>query len=166
MDLLSAQDLRVIYFATHGLSDNEDPEHNSFLALSKGHHLTISDIRRLHLDTGPLVILSACETGLGPVGPGSGVFNIASAWFAAGASQVVMSLWDVNDFATAELMAAFVDQLLDDKKLLGQLQYGLGAEFALARAIRAYKLKRGNPALWAAFVVYGFVSATKGRAEY
>jgi CHAT domain-containing protein len=76
--------LRVIYFATHGISENDDPEEGDFPALTGG-HLQMHDIRSFHFYESPLVILSACETGLGPFDRDVGdVVNVASAWFASG----------------------------------------------------------------------------------
>jgi CHAT domain-containing protein/tetratricopeptide (TPR) repeat protein len=73
--------------------------------------LTAEAIAGLPLQELELVVLSACETGLGLVGGGEGVFGLQRAFHLAGAHNVVASLWKVDDEATAALMAIFYDQL-------------------------------------------------------
>jgi CHAT domain-containing protein/tetratricopeptide (TPR) repeat protein len=73
--------------------------------------LTAEAIAGLPLQDLELAVLSACETGLGTVGGGEGVFGLQRAFHLAGAHTVVASLWKVGDEATAALMAIFYDQL-------------------------------------------------------
>ena len=162
-----SNDLSVVYFATHGTSNAVDPMDKSALLL-KGGDLTGTEIKKLKLKGKPLVIMSACQTGLGKTFGGGGVFGLAQAWLHAGAGAVLMSLWDVDDSATKTLMQSFVSGY----------KSGLSAEVALARAMRKFKSRQneqtqtaGNdrgfvpvsnrniPApkvsLWSSFVLYG-----------
>ena len=95
-----------------------------------------------------LVVLSGCETGTGRLVTGEGMSSLARAFFHAGAGQVVATLWRVPDQASAALMAAFYEELL---------QGGKGAAEALRAAqneIRSRPRWR-KPRYWAAFVVNG-----------
>jgi hypothetical protein len=97
---------KLIYFATHAITDEVNPQDASFLALT-GANLRTREIGKLALSGRPLVVLSACQTGLGKVFAEGGVFGMALAWHYAGAGTVIMSLWNVPDAATGDLMTEF-----------------------------------------------------------
>jgi len=141
--------LGLIYFATHGISDAENPMDGSFLALSGG-HLFGRDIKALTLTSRPLVVMSACQTGLGKVFD-SGVFGLARAWWQAGARQVVMSLWNVDDEATKNLMVDFFNELEAQRATPA----GEQREEALRNAMLKARARDADPALWAGFTVFG-----------
>jgi CHAT domain-containing protein/tetratricopeptide (TPR) repeat protein len=107
---------RVIHFATHGLLDTERPQFTG-LALSlvgdadDDGFLRVGEVFNLRLGS-PLVILSACETGLGRENRGEGVIGLARAFMYAGAPTVGVSLWSVADRSTAELMPDFYKRYL------------------------------------------------------
>src|ERR1043165_1034888 len=145
---------RIIHFATHGFVDYQHPE-LSGLALSmvdeKGNpqdgFLRLHDIYNLKLPV-DLVVLSACNTGLGKEVKGEGLIGLTRGFMYAGAHGVVASLWKVDDDATAELMKLFY---------AGMFQRGLTPAAALRDAqLKVRSQKRWeSPYYWAAFVIQG-----------
>jgi CHAT domain-containing protein len=157
LDAVLQQDLRkyrYLHFATHGLVDSEHPP-LSALALSqfdeqgrpRPGYLRLYDIYTLDLDA-DVVVLSACETGLGREIRGEGLIGLTQGFLYAGARNVVASLWQVPDRATSELMTRFYGLLLSD---------GMNPAQALAAAQRSMAAERStsDPYFWGAFVVQG-----------
>ncbi len=111
---------QIVHFATHGELDSEHPE-LSRLVLSlldeagreRDGFLHAQEIYDLELDA-ELVVLSACETALGKEIRGEGLVGLTQAFLYAGAARVMVSLWQVNDQATAELMSRFYHHHLSD----------------------------------------------------
>jgi CHAT domain-containing protein/tetratricopeptide (TPR) repeat protein len=145
---------RIVHFATHALLDGRNPELSGIvlsLRDEKGQEqdgfLRLQDLYALDLSA-DLVVLSACRTALGREVPGEGLIGLTRGFFHAGAPRVVATLWDVQDGATAELMARFYRGLLQEK---------LPAAAALRRAqlsLRAEK-RWESPYFWAGFVLQG-----------
>jgi len=122
---------RMVHFATHGLLDSNDPEFSGVvlsLVDEKGSpvdgFLRLRDIYNLNLPA-DLVVLSACETGLGKDVRGEGLIGLTRGFMYAGAPRVVVSLWSVNDRATAELMKRFYRAMLVDKQRPYHLALGI-----------------------------------------
>ncbi|MGB0564596.1 MAG: CHAT domain-containing protein, partial [Spirulinaceae cyanobacterium] len=145
---------QILHLATHGCI--QDDARLSGLALSfyeqngneaKNNRLTLQDIYNLELNA-ELVVLSACQTGIGDDIAGEGVVGLTSGFFYAGAKRVVVSLWNVNDQATSDLMSDYYRRMLEEGKdpnqALRQAQLNLwnSDEFAA-------------PFYWAAFTVQG-----------
>ena len=145
---------RYLHFATHGYLDSEQPELSAIvLALvdKNGHpqsgFLRANDIYNLKLPA-DLVVLSACQTGLGKEIRGEGIVGLTRGFMYAGVPRVIVSLWSVNDRATEALMAAFYEKLLKEK---------LTPAAALRQAqMTMLKDKQWSaPYYWAAFVQQG-----------
>lgn len=138
----------LLYLATHGIASATDVMNASFLQFAgsgRAGRYTAADIQRARLRA-RLTVLSACQTGLGLAHDG-GIIGVARSFINAGSSQVVMSLWNVDDAATTALMLSFVDALVDAPP-----------PEALRRAMLAARgpARRGaSPALWASFTVLG-----------
>jgi CHAT domain-containing protein/tetratricopeptide (TPR) repeat protein len=107
--------------------------------------LTAEDVSGLDLLATELVVLSACETGLGEVKTGEGVFGLQRAFTLAGARTLVMSLWSVPDEQTRELMEDFYRRLLA----------GEGKADALRNAQLSLRKKYPDPYFWGAFICQG-----------
>jgi CHAT domain-containing protein len=146
---------RVVHFATHALVDDIHPP-LSGLVLSlvdqRGEptdgFLELQDIYNLELSA-DLVVLSACQTALGKEINGEGMIGLTRGFMYAGASSVVATLWKVNDFATAKLMAHFYKAMERDgmkpAQALRHAQLALWNEQPLAA-----------PYYWAGFILQGF----------
>jgi CHAT domain-containing protein len=107
--------------------------------------LTAFEASTLPLYNTKLVILSACETGLGEIRNGEGVYGLQRAFFMAGAQRVLMSLWKVDDEATHQFMVGFYDHWLKHENI----------HEAYQAAQLAVKSSHPEPYYWAAFVLSG-----------
>ncbi|MBI4750529.1 MAG: CHAT domain-containing protein [Acidobacteria bacterium] len=145
----------MLHFATHGLLDTDNPELSAVvLSLvdrdrnSIDGFLRLGDIYNLKLNA-DLVVLSACQTGIGQEQGGEGLIGLTRGFLYAGARRVVASLWMVDDQATSELMKRFYQNMLGPEKMKpGQ---ALRAAQLSIRKERAWK----SPFYWAAFQVQG-----------
>ncbi|MBA2524990.1 MAG: CHAT domain-containing protein, partial [Pyrinomonadaceae bacterium] len=145
---------RYLHFATHGVLDSERPG-LSALVLSmvdaqgkqQDGFLRANDIYNLKLPA-ELVVLSACQTGLGKEIKGEGLVGLTRGFMYAGAARVVVSLWSVNDKATADLMTKFYGKML---------KQGQRPAAALRSAqVEMWKQKQWqSPYYWAAFTMQG-----------
>ncbi|UWZ87018.1 CHAT domain-containing protein [Occallatibacter riparius] len=138
----------VIHLALHGYADPEFPDRSALVFAPRSSPaddglLQVREIRTLPLNT-DLVTLSACDTGVGPVGE-EGVANVVNAFIEAGAQSVVSTLWEMEDHSTAQLMIAFY----------GNLSHGKTKVEALREA-QLGSLKSGDsPYFWAGFELDG-----------
>lgn len=107
--------------------------------------LTAAEVCSLDLRGTDLVVLSACDTGLGQIEFGEGVFGLRRAFALAGARTLVISLWRVPDELTSELMVVFYRELKAGKTVVS----------ALAKAQSVIRQRHPHPRYWAAFVCEG-----------
>ena len=120
-------------------------ENNIFQFNKKDGVLTAYEAMNLRLDNTELVVLSACETGLGEVKSGEGVYGLQRSFLVAGAQNVIMTLFKVNDEVTQKLMNAFYTKWLEtgDKRL------------AFTEAKKMIKDEYDSPIYWGSFVLIG-----------
>lgn len=141
---------RILHFATHGYVDDEQ----SALILSSGStpesaYLLDSDIAGWDLDS-DLVLLSACNTGIGRHQSGEGVVGLPYAFFTAGNLNTLMSLWSVDDAGTAALIPAFMERV---RRGVDQVSALNDTKRAFVRG--EFGTKLSDPRIWSAFVLYG-----------
>jgi CHAT domain-containing protein len=160
MAAVTAPDLsqyRYVHFATHGLLNSTHPELSGLVLTlfdregnPRDGFLRANQIFNLKLPA-ELVVLSACQTGLGKEVKGEGLVSLTRGFMYAGAPRVVVSLWSVPDAATAELMARFYRKMLKE---------GLRPAAAL-RAAQVSIIEDSQkkdwvmPYYWAAFTLQG-----------
>lgn len=133
--LLEVKSPQILHIATHGFFLENSPFENSLLksgfamsgaqsSINQGMAyegldngiITAEEVACMELDGTELVVLSACETGLGDIKNGEGVFGLRRAFILAGAKTLIMSLWKVSDLSTAILMEKFYHNLLIENK--------------------------------------------------
>ena len=157
---------RVVHIATHGLLNAERPQFTGLVLSLVGNKsedgfLRTDEVFNLRLGS-PLVMLSACETGLGKEKRGEGVMGLTRAFMYAGAPTVGVSLWSVADKSTAEFMTDFYKRLLGSAGT-GPSSSGSSSPTGLSPsgAMRAAQLamisgkRYSYPFYWAPFVLVG-----------
>jgi CHAT domain-containing protein len=145
-----------IHLATHGLVDKENPEYSRIiLPVKKGSnedgYLYIGEVYNLNLKT-DLITLSACETGLGKIVRGEGIISFARSFIYAGAANIIVSLWPVDDEATQILMIKFYSELINSKSKSGSLQF---AKTDIINSSGQTGSDFSDPYYWSSFVLIG-----------
>jgi CHAT domain-containing protein len=145
---LPLQNTGVIHLALHGYADLDYPDHSAlvFSPEASGVNdglLQVREIRQMHLNS-KLVTLSACDTGVGPVGE-TGIVNLVNAFIEAGADSVVSTLWELADQPTSKLMTNFYAALATHSRKVDAL-----------RTAQLELLNEGMPPYyWASFQLVG-----------
>ncbi len=145
------EDYKIIHFATHSLIDDKRPARSSIVLtldddpLEDG-FLQMREVYNLKLNS-DLVVLSACQTGLGQFINGEGIEGLNRAFFYAGASSVLMSLWSVNDQASSQLMERFYHYLRSSESPMNAL-HKTKLEMISSGVL-------SHPYYWAGFIVSG-----------
>lgn len=147
-------EFRILHFATHALNHPAHPDLSSIVLSQldpagkrRDGDLRLLDIRDLHLSS-DLVVLSACRTALGTEIEGEGLVGLSEGFLHAGAARVVVSLWDVNEESTPDLMEHFYHALLVEHRTPSE---------ALREAQRwmATQSVWRSPYYWAGFEIHG-----------
>jgi CHAT domain-containing protein/tetratricopeptide (TPR) repeat protein len=146
---------RILHFATHALADGAEPERSAiYLAADSTADddgaLQMAEILDLTLAS-DLVVLSGCQTGLGRLMRAEGIVGLPWAFLSSGSSSVIVSLWNVNDRSTADLMRFFYENLQQGNDRATALE---NAQKTMLTSERwAYR----HPFYWAPFVLVGLV---------
>ncbi len=143
---------RVIHLAVHGFADSTFPERAALILLSdpaagEDGFLQASEIVQLRFDA-ELVVLSACETAVGPLQGQEGIANLSRAFLLAGARSVISTLWQVDDDASLFLMKHFYEHLSRNQSP------ALAVTAAKRDMLRTFG-RRAVPYEWAAFTIEG-----------
>ncbi|WP_299249186.1 CHAT domain-containing tetratricopeptide repeat protein [uncultured Aquimarina sp.] len=155
--LTHANNARIIHLATHVNMDTDNPLYTQIIFAKDqqdvNNRLFLYEIFNLDLSS-EMVVLSACETGTGSIKKGDGVQSLARSFAYAGAQSTVMSLWQVDDASTSELMKYFYQHLKsgEDKDLAlrnAKLDYLENSPDVLLK----------HPYYWAGFVISGETTA-------
>ncbi len=148
----------VVHFAAHALINEEFPR-RSGIVLSAQSNAESDGFLQMHeiwnLDLNPeLVVLSACETGLGKLVSGEGMVSLMRAFFYAGTKNVVVSFWNVDDNSTADLMKKFYVHMRSGKspaESLRQAKLDMIREAKSGSSYAAYQ----EPYYWGPFILVG-----------
>ena len=151
---------RILHLSTHGEANDQagDYSYLAFYETDDGEEnelLFNRELYNLRLNA-DLVVLSACETGIGELQHGEGIISLARGFSYAGAKSIVTTLWKVEESATSALMQRFYENL----------QKGMAKDEAL-RAAKQYLLKEtpnANPFYWAAFVPVGDMEPIRSQS--
>ncbi len=148
-----ASNFRIIHFATHGLANNEFPDY-SLLAFSpiedtiENEFLYVSDLYNMQLNA-DLVVLSACETGIGKMARGEGIMSLARGFSFAGAKSIFTTLWSVNDQATANMVLLFYENIQQAQPK------DLALQNAKIQFIKAANNEVAHPFFWSPYILIG-----------
>lgn len=176
-NLLQKNQYQYVHMATHGVIDEEQPGRSGLALSAEGEikasstedgMLRSSEIFGLNINS-DMVVLSACNTGLGKVVGGEGMLGMQRSFFYAGTSTVVVSLWNVYDRSTASFMNEFYKALLQAESeegwtdsMLRWVGWDQSIPFGRkAVAMRQAKLEMikhplfNHPVYWAPFIVVG-----------
>jgi CHAT domain-containing protein len=141
----------LLHIATHGIYRQDNP---MFSAIKLGDsHLSLYDLYQLRVGAN-LVTLSGCATGMNVVAAGDELLGLQRGLFFAGATSLLLSLWDVHDDSTAELMVEFYQRYV---------RAGDPAN-ALRNAMQHLRTNRPHPYFWAPFVLVGKIADVHGLA--
>ncbi len=151
--LSNSGNYKILHLATHATSSN-----NPAIYFSKD-TLKLHELYT-HKTNADLVVLSACETNLGEIKKGEGVFSLSRGFFYSGAKSVISSLWNVNDVSTSSIMKDFYKNLNNHQSKSKALNN------AKRKYLKEHSLSEKSPYYWASFVLIGDTSPTYPATPY
>jgi CHAT domain-containing protein len=154
----NAQNYSILHLSTHASSgDIETPASIKFY----DQEVLYSELYNLNINP-DLVVLSACETGIGKLYKAEGAMSIARGFQFAGAQNLLFSLWKVNDYTTSVFMSDFYKNIKNDKSYF---EANANAKIAFLNNPEISNDKK-SPYYWSSFVYYGSISPKESSANY
>ncbi len=150
----------ILHLAMHGIVDIEDPNYNHLKFSNRSADNTEDnllhqyEIVNMNLNA-QMIVLSACETGVGKLAEGEGVFSLGRSFMYAGVPSIVMSMWRVSDASTSQIMPRFYENLSKKESKVSALHH------AKIDYLNSADLTMRHPFYWSAFVVIGDGQALK-----
>jgi CHAT domain-containing protein len=138
----------LLHIATHGTYRQDNPMFSG-IRLGDG-YLNLYDLYQIRLPA-KLVTLSGCATGMNFVSAGDELLGLQRGLFCAGATSLLLSLWDVHDESTSALMQAFYRKYIETAHMAGALQF----------AMKQLREQNPHPYFWAPFVLVGKLAENK-----
>jgi len=156
----NAQAYSILHLAMHSTINNTEAEFSNLSFSSEdSEKLFVSELYNIPLNA-DLAVLSACNTGSGKLDKGEGLTNVSKAFTYAGVPSIVMSLWEVPDKETSQIMIAFYNYLKEGNTKNKALQL---AKLEYLNSVEDNVLK--HPFYWAGFVISGDVSAIQTQSN-
>lgn len=146
---IELREYNFIHFATHAFINEKNPQYSGIMMYPDSNDAGIAYVADIYnmAFKADLVVLGACETGLGATYRGEGLLGFTRAFIYAGASNLAVSMWKVNDQATAYLMIDFYNYIRDG--------YSYSEALRLAKLNIIKKPHLADPVNWAAFILTG-----------
>lgn len=148
---------KYIHFAGHGIINNKDPMESYLLFSDESevdkHRLTTAEIYSLNLYN-EMVVLSACETGVGSYLRGEGIISLSRGFLFAGAKSILMNWWKANDQSTSQIVKTFYEKLEEDQTKSKALQ-----QAKMQYLQQPHPEFLSHPYYWAGFVASGDMSS-------
>ncbi len=147
---LNLKDFQIIHAATHTSIDYDDPSRSKIwlsadtVSGNLENYVTLDEVEDLRLDA-DLVVLSSCESGGGSLDVGEGMEGFVKAFMHAGARNILVSLWEVEDFTTAAFMRTFYQNLSSG--------YSSALRVAKIEMIKSPRVRHRHPYYWSPFVL-------------
>lgn len=140
---------KIVHFATHGFVNEKNYDLSALACFNtdeEGEYIYANDYKNLNL-TADLVVLSSCESGIGREADGEGLLSLNRAFIAAGANNVMSTLWKIDDRFSSDIMIRFHQQI----SKVG----GYATPLQVAKTSFLSNPSTAAPRYWAPFVLFG-----------